>query len=48
MGYASWILALLDLTAAVVFGLVIVYLLGGGIARLMKARSRRRKLLHHG
>jgi uncharacterized membrane-anchored protein YhcB (DUF1043 family) len=48
MGYATWILALLCLAAAVVIGLVAVYLVAGGIANVMKLRNRRKKLVPHG
>lgn len=48
MGYVTWILALLGLAAAVVIGLVILYLVVKGITNLMKLRTRRRTLVLHG
>jgi len=48
MDYASWILALLGMATAVVFVVVVVYLLASTIANVMKTRSRRRKLAHRG
>ncbi len=48
MGYVTWILALLGLTAAVVIGLVILYLVVSGITNLMTLRTRRRTLVLHG
>lgn len=48
MDYASWILALLGMATAVVFGVVVVYVVASAIANMMRMRNRRRKLAHHG